>query len=195
MASADFGSHLFHRHSGLGGYVHGGHCRVRPVRRARGNAPRNVGISGFTPVGAHTLPRIWRWARRSGSSSSWRRGLYSPRSTCDRAVAAWPLLVLVPFAATPRLRRHWWVTGYERAPLGWSWSVRGDSGVLDHLPVLGFPAAQPDPADRGRHPPIPGSGLPTLTGRRGKEPHATGSARRWPGNPFTITGSATRTWR
>lgn len=38
-------------------------------------------------------------------------------------VAVWPLLVIVPFAAIPRLRRHWWVTGYERAPLGWSWSV------------------------------------------------------------------------
>ncbi|MFG2295222.1 hypothetical protein [Streptomyces sp. NPDC048603] len=35
----------------------------------------------------------------------------------------WPLAVVVPFAAVPRLRRHWWVRGYARAPLGWSWAV------------------------------------------------------------------------
>jgi hypothetical protein len=37
----------------------------------------------------------------------------------------WPLLVVVPFAALPRLRRHWVVRGYEPVPLGWSWSVAG----------------------------------------------------------------------
>lgn len=35
----------------------------------------------------------------------------------------WPLAVVVPFVAVPRLRRHWWVRDYVRAPLGWSWSV------------------------------------------------------------------------
>ncbi|MEV4756361.1 hypothetical protein AB0J86_14775 [Micromonospora sp. NPDC049559] len=38
----------------------------------------------------------------------------------------WPLAVVVPFAAVPRLRRHWLVRDYARtAPVGWSWSVAG----------------------------------------------------------------------
>ena len=37
----------------------------------------------------------------------------------------WPLAVVVPFAVAPRLRRHWRVSGYAPAPLGWSWTVAG----------------------------------------------------------------------
>ncbi|HEU5109429.1 MAG TPA: hypothetical protein VFT95_12880, partial [Micromonosporaceae bacterium] len=38
----------------------------------------------------------------------------------------WPLAVIVPFAAVPRLRRHWVVRDYaETAPVGWSWAVAG----------------------------------------------------------------------
>jgi hypothetical protein len=37
----------------------------------------------------------------------------------------WPATVIVPFAAVPRLRRHWRVRGYTPTPLGWSWSVAG----------------------------------------------------------------------
>lgn len=37
----------------------------------------------------------------------------------------WPLAVILPFAAVPRLRRHWLVRGYVPVPLGWSWSVAG----------------------------------------------------------------------
>ena len=37
----------------------------------------------------------------------------------------WPVLVVLPFVAVPRLRRHWWVTGYTRVPVGWSWAVAG----------------------------------------------------------------------
>jgi hypothetical protein len=35
----------------------------------------------------------------------------------------WPLLVYVPFASVPALRRHWWVRGYRPVPLAWSWSL------------------------------------------------------------------------
>jgi hypothetical protein len=38
---------------------------------------------------------------------------------------AWPLLIVVPFALLPALRRHWWVAGYRPVPLGWSWTVAG----------------------------------------------------------------------
>ncbi|SBT45528.1 hypothetical protein [Micromonospora auratinigra] len=37
----------------------------------------------------------------------------------------WPLAVLVPFLAVPRLRRHWWVRYPTTAPTGWAWSLTG----------------------------------------------------------------------
>jgi hypothetical protein len=37
----------------------------------------------------------------------------------------WPLAVVAPFAVAPGLRRHWRVSGYTPAPLGWSWTVSG----------------------------------------------------------------------
>src|SRR3954451_15817583 len=40
-------------------------------------------------------------------------------------VWAWPLLVLVPFAAVPALRRHWWVRGYTPVPAGFAWTLAG----------------------------------------------------------------------
>jgi hypothetical protein len=40
-------------------------------------------------------------------------------------VWTWPLAVVVPFAAIPRLRGCWLVRGYEKTPLAWSWSVSG----------------------------------------------------------------------
>ncbi|MEV6600570.1 hypothetical protein AB0M36_27535 [Actinoplanes sp. NPDC051346] len=39
------------------------------------------------------------------------------------AAILWPLLVVVPFAAVPRLRRHWRVTGYTPVGLVWSWAL------------------------------------------------------------------------
>ncbi|WP_405099462.1 hypothetical protein [Micromonospora sp. NBC_01412] len=37
----------------------------------------------------------------------------------------WPLAVLAPFAAVPRLRRHWRVSGYAPVPTGWAWALAG----------------------------------------------------------------------
>ncbi|WP_213455032.1 hypothetical protein [Rhizomonospora bruguierae] len=37
----------------------------------------------------------------------------------------WPLAVVVPFVAVPRLRGHWHVRGYVPTPIGWSWAVAG----------------------------------------------------------------------
>ncbi len=58
----------------------------------------------------------------------------------------WPLAVIVPFAAVPRLRRHWWVRDYAaRPPIGWSWAVAGvvafftyylSQVFLDRNPIL-----------------------------------------------------------
>ncbi|HEX2771902.1 MAG TPA: hypothetical protein VHN18_05660 [Micromonosporaceae bacterium] len=41
----------------------------------------------------------------------------------ERWLRLWPLLVVVPFALLPRLRRHWWVRGYAPVPTGWAWTV------------------------------------------------------------------------
>jgi hypothetical protein len=35
----------------------------------------------------------------------------------------WPVAVLLPFLAVPRLRRHWRVRDYTPVPTGWAWSV------------------------------------------------------------------------
>ncbi|MFC0002895.1 hypothetical protein [Micromonospora siamensis] len=35
----------------------------------------------------------------------------------------WPLAVLVPYAAVPRLRRHWRVSYPTRVPAGWAWAL------------------------------------------------------------------------
>ncbi|RZU77446.1 hypothetical protein EV384_6168 [Micromonospora kangleipakensis] len=37
----------------------------------------------------------------------------------------WPLVVLAPFAAVPRLRRHWRVRYDTAAPAGWAWALTG----------------------------------------------------------------------
>ncbi len=59
---------------------------------------------------------------------------------------AWPIAVVAPFAAVPRLRRHWWVRDYAATPtLAWSWAVAGVVGFftaylamvfLDRNPIL-----------------------------------------------------------
>ncbi|MEU4567000.1 hypothetical protein [Micromonospora sp. NPDC023956] len=35
----------------------------------------------------------------------------------------WPLAVVAPFVAVPRLRRHWRPTGHTPVPAGWAWSL------------------------------------------------------------------------
>ncbi|MFJ9518988.1 hypothetical protein ACIRPK_12075 [Kitasatospora sp. NPDC101801] len=47
----------------------------------------------------------------------------------ESVMPAWPLLVAVPFAAVPRLRRHWRPRGYLASSLGWSWAVAGTVAV------------------------------------------------------------------
>ncbi|WP_117213135.1 hypothetical protein [Allorhizocola rhizosphaerae] len=58
----------------------------------------------------------------------------------------WPLLVVVPFAAVPRLRRHWLPRQGERAPLTWSWPVAGVAVfLLAYLTFAFFRPNQPIP--------------------------------------------------
>ncbi|GAB3181851.1 hypothetical protein GCM10027259_34340 [Micromonospora palomenae] len=37
----------------------------------------------------------------------------------------WPVAVLLPYAAVPRLRRHWRAGGTTPVPTGWAWSLAG----------------------------------------------------------------------
>jgi hypothetical protein len=58
------------------------------------------------------------------------------------ALPLWPLLVVVPFAAAPRLRRHLRPGGYRPVPLAWSWSVAAVAVVL--LTYLAFAFLAPN---------------------------------------------------
>ncbi|MEU5808512.1 hypothetical protein [Streptomyces sp. NPDC047718] len=65
---------------------------------------------------------------------------------------AWPLAVVIPFAAVPRLRRHWRPRGYRSTSAGWSWSVAGTvmlTGVYFHQVFLArFPVVPSGEAGR-----------------------------------------------
>ncbi|MFE1320326.1 hypothetical protein [Kitasatospora phosalacinea] len=77
--------------------------------------------------------------------------LFLPLGLAGAAVL-WPLLVVVPFAAVPRLRRHWWVRGYAKVPVGWSWAVAGTvaltSGYLYRTYLSRTPLMPADDASR-----------------------------------------------
>ncbi|MFE5560015.1 hypothetical protein [Streptomyces sp. NPDC056544] len=63
---------------------------------------------------------------------------------------AWPLAVVIPFAAVPKLRRHWRPRGYTSPSLGWSWSVSGAvmlSSVYFHQVFLSLYPVLPDKED------------------------------------------------
>ncbi|WP_327738343.1 hypothetical protein OG749_35690 [Streptomyces nojiriensis] len=63
---------------------------------------------------------------------------------------AWPLAVVIPFTAVPKLRRHWRPRGYTRPSLGWSWSVSGTvmlSSVYFHQVFLSLYPVLPDKED------------------------------------------------
>lgn len=63
---------------------------------------------------------------------------------------AWPLAVVIPFAAVPKLRRHWRPRGYTSPSLGWSWSVSGTvmlSSVYFHQVFLSLYPVLPDKED------------------------------------------------
>jgi hypothetical protein len=55
----------------------------------------------------------------------------------------WPLLVVVPFMAVPRLRRHWRVNGYTTVPMAWSWALAGLAMVAATYLYFDFFAQNP----------------------------------------------------
>ncbi|MET7969083.1 DUF2298 domain-containing protein [Micromonospora sp. NPDC005305] len=63
----------------------------------------------------------------------------------------WPLAVVVPFAAVPRLRRHWWVRHPTVVPAGWAWSLAGVVAGFTLYLYASFLAVNPVlPTDEGQ---------------------------------------------
>jgi hypothetical protein len=56
---------------------------------------------------------------------------------------SWPLLVAVPFAAVPALRRHWWPRGYQPVPAGWAWAVAAVAAAAVGYLTLAYLAMTP----------------------------------------------------
>ncbi|MET8910467.1 DUF2298 domain-containing protein [Micromonospora sp. NPDC004551] len=63
----------------------------------------------------------------------------------------WPLAVVAPFAAVPRLRRHWRVRHHTVVPAGWAWSLAGVVAGFTLYLYGSFLAVNPVlPADEGQ---------------------------------------------
>src|SRR5947209_10396218 len=79
---------------------------------------------------------------------------------------AWPLLVVVPFAAVPALRVHWRRPGYRhRVPAAWSWTVVGVAlWYVAYLTDAFLRANQPVPVNRPQYYMIDQLWLMAITG-------------------------------
>ena len=78
----------------------------RALRGSRGNLPEDLGLGGATGL----LLLIVGWALAAAT------GL-------QVLLPAWPVLIVVPFVAVPRLRRHWRIADPRPLPALWSWAV------------------------------------------------------------------------
>jgi hypothetical protein len=90
------------------GVVLPGMLVYRALRGSRGNWPEDLGLGAAT--GLVVMLVGWALAAATGLQA---------------LLPGWPLLILVLFAAIPRLRRHWRITEPEPLPLLWSWIMAG----------------------------------------------------------------------
>ncbi|WBQ07313.1 hypothetical protein [Kribbella sp. CA-293567] len=65
----------------------------------------------------------------------------------QRALVVWPALVLIAFAAVPRLRKHWRILEPKPLPLLWTWGMVIASAILLGGTVLGTMKYHPAPPD------------------------------------------------
>lgn len=65
----------------------------------------------------------------------------------QRVLVIWPALVIVAFAAVPRLRKHWRIREPKPLPLLWTWGMVIASAVLLGGTVLGAMKYHPAPPD------------------------------------------------
>lgn len=78
----------------------------RALRGSRGNLPEDLGLGAATGL----LLQLAGWALAAAT------GL-------QQVLWAWPLLVLLVFAAVPALRGHWRVADPRPLPVAWSWAM------------------------------------------------------------------------
>jgi len=78
----------------------------RALRGSRGNLPEDLGLGGA--IGLLLLVAGWALAAATGLQT---------------LLPAWPVLIVLPFVAVPRLRRHWRIADPRPLPALWSWAV------------------------------------------------------------------------
>ena len=92
----------------VGGVVVPGTLVYRALRGSRGNLPEDVGFGAVTGFALQLIG----WALFVGTGlGGWLR--------------IWPVLVIVPFVAVPRLRRYWSLRSAEPMRLAASWAIAG----------------------------------------------------------------------
>jgi hypothetical protein len=92
----------------------------RALRGSRGNLPEDLGLGGAT--GLLLLLAGWALVTATGLQA---------------LLVAWPVLIVLPFVAVPRLRRHWRIAEPSPLPPAWSWLMAGGLTlvVLSFWPV------------------------------------------------------------
>ncbi|MEV4344269.1 hypothetical protein AB0J83_07315 [Actinoplanes sp. NPDC049596] len=101
------------------GVVVPGTLVLRAVRGSRGNLPEDLGLGAATGM----LLLLAGWALAAAVDAF-------------PLLPGWPVLIVLPFLAVPRLRRHWRVSEPKPLPALWSWIVAG--GLL-MLVVVAYP--------------------------------------------------------
>ncbi|HYN93713.1 MAG TPA: hypothetical protein VES42_07670, partial [Pilimelia sp.] len=84
----------------------------RTLRGSRGSWPEDLAYGAV--VGLVCEAAVWAGAAAVGHPLPLR---------------AWPVAVLLAFAAVPALRRHWRIDAPRALPVGWHWGVAGAAGA------------------------------------------------------------------
>jgi hypothetical protein len=90
------------------GVVLPGTLIYRAFRGSRGNLPEDLGVGAATGLPVQLAG--WALAVATGLQSY---------------LILWPVLVVLPFLAVKRLRRHWRIADRRPLPARWSWSMAG----------------------------------------------------------------------
>ena len=110
-------------------------------------------------------------------------------------VFLWPLLVIAPYLAVPRLRANWRVSYAQRAPLGWSWTIAGVVSFFTAYLAMVFIDRNPIlPTTDGTLQYLDLSYQLSLAGEASTT-FPVPTCPRSPASRCTTTGSPTRTWR
>ena len=103
---------------------------MRALWRSTGNWAEDIGLGAVVGIGYQLLG----WALFTAIGS-------------QRWLVVWPSLVLVLFAAVPRLRAHWRIAAPLPLPAAWSWGVACAAALLLSATIAGVMAYHPVPPD------------------------------------------------